>query len=401
MRKLLFVLCLASVTLATPVFAQVTPGITVLLADSSHLVRGKRVGLITNHTGRDEKGRSSIDLLHAAPGVMLTALFAPEHGIRGSARGGATIASGVDEKTGVKIYSLYGATKVPTARMLDDVDVLVYDIQDVGARMYTYVWTMTLAAEAAKKANKQFIVLDRPNPIRSDVVEGRGIEKRYRSFTGLHDVPLRYGLTAGELAKYLIATRAIDADVIVIPMRGYKRSIWWEDTGLEWVAPSPNIRDTEAALLYPGMSFFEATNLSEGRGTDEPFRLVGARWLTDASEIARVMNAKALGGVKFSAVQRRIGRGEKFGGETIPMIRVTVIDRDKVRSSEIAALLLREIYLRHQKQFKWQAGAGIEELSGSIALRKAVESGGLDQLLASWRIESSRFRTRAEPFRLY
>jgi uncharacterized protein YbbC (DUF1343 family) len=401
MRKLLFVLCLASVTLATPVFAQVTPGITVLLADSSHLVRGKRVGLITNHTGRDEKGRSSIDLLHAAPGVMLTALFAPEHGIRGSARGGATIASGVDEKTGVKIYSLYGATNVPTARMLDDVDVLVYDIQDVGARMYTYVWTMTLAAEAAKKANKQFIVLDRPNPIRSDVVEGRGIEKRYRSFTGLHDVPLRYGLTAGELAKYLIATRAIDAEVIVIPMRGYKRSIWWEDTGLEWVAPSPNIRDTEAALLYPGMSFFEATNLSEGRGTDEPFRLVGARWLTDASEIARVMNAKALGGVKFSAVQRRIGRGEKFGGETIPMIRVTVIDRDKVRSSEIAALLLREIYLRHQKQFKWQAGAGIEELSGSIALRKAVESGGLDQLLASWRIESSRFRTRAEPFRLY
>ena len=149
------------------------------------------------------------------------------------------------------------------------------------------------------------------------------------------------------------------------------------------------------------MSFFEATNLSEGRGTDVPFRLVGARWLTDASEIARVMNAKALGGVKFSAVQRRIGRGEKFGGETIPMIRVTVTDRDKVRSSEIAAYLLREIYLRHQKQFKWQAGAGIEELSGSTALRKAVESGGLDQLLASWRIESSRFMSRAEPFRLY
>lgn len=401
MRKLLFVFCLASVTSVTPVFAQVTPGITVLLGDSSHLVRGKRVGLITNHTGRDEKGRSSIDLLHDAPGVRLTALFAPEHGIRGSARGGATIASGVDEKTGVRIYSLYGATNVPTARMLDDVDVLVYDIQDVGARMYTYVWTMTLAAEAAKKANKRFIVLDRPNPIRDDIAEGRGIEKRYRSFTGLHDVPLRYGLTAGELAKYLMATGAIDANVIVIPMRGYKRSMWWEETGLEWIAPSPNIKDTEAALLYPGMSFFEATNVSEGRGTDEPFRLVGARWLTDASDIARVMNAKSLGGVKFSAVQRRIGRGEKFGGEMIPMIRITVTNRDKVRSSEIAAHLLREIYVRHPKQFKWQAGAGIEELSGSPALRKAVTSGGLDQLLASWRIESSRFTSRAEPFRLY
>jgi uncharacterized protein YbbC (DUF1343 family) len=359
------------------------------------------VGLITNHTGRDAKGRSSIDLLHAAPGVRLTALFAPEHGIRGSARGGATISSGVDEKTGVKIYSLYGATKVPTARMLDDVDVLVYDIQDVGARMYTYVWTMTLAAEAAKKANKQFIVLDRPNPIRDDIVEGRGIEKRYRSFTGLHDVPIRYGLTAGELAKYLMAAGAIDADVIVVPMRGYKRSMWWEDTGLEWVAPSPNIRDTEAALLYPGMSFFEATNISEGRGTDEPFRLVGARWLTDASDIARVMNAKALRGVEFSAVRRSIGRGEKFGGETIPMIRIVVTDRDNVRSSEIAAHLLREIYVRHPKQFKWQAGAGIEELSGSTALRKAVQSGGLDQLLASWRNESSKFMTRTERFRLY
>lgn len=401
MRNLLLLLCLASVNPATSAFAQVTPGITVLLADSSHLVRGKRVGLITNHTGRDAKGRSSIDLLHAAPGVRLTALFAPEHGIRGSARGGATISSGVDEKTGVKIYSLYGATKVPTARMLDDVDVLVYDIQDVGARMYTYVWTMTLAAEAAKKANKQFIVLDRPNPIRDDIVEGRGIEKRYRSFTGLHDVPIRYGLTAGELAKYLMAAGAIDADVLVVPMRGYKRSMWWEDTGLEWVAPSPNIRDTEAALLYPGMSFFEATNISEGRGTDEPFRLVGARWLTDASDIARVMNAKSLGGVKFSAVRRRIGRGEKFGGETIPMIRIVVTDRDKVRSSEIASHLLREIYVRHPKQFKWQAGAGIEELSGSTALRKAVESGGVDQLLASWRNESSKFMTRTERFRLY
>jgi uncharacterized protein YbbC (DUF1343 family) len=401
MKKLLFALSLAGAFCPAPVSAQVTPGITVLLADSSHLVRSKRVGLITNHTGRDERGRSSIDLLNAAPGVRLTALFAPEHGIRGSARGGATIASGVDEKTGVRIYSLYGATKVPTARMLKDVDVLVYDIQDVGARMYTYVWTMALAAEAAKKANKQFIVLDRPDPIRNDVVEGSGIEKRYRSFTGLHDVPLRYGLTVGELAKYLIAKGAIDADVIVVPMRGYKRSMWWEDTGLEWIAPSPNIGDTEAALLYPGMSFFEATNVSEGRGTDEPFRLVGARWLTDASDIARAMNAKSLGGVRFSAVRRRIGRGEKFGGETIPMIHIVVGNRDEVRSSEIAAHLLREIYLRHPKQFKWQAGAGIEELSGSRDLRIAVMKGGIDSLLSRWRNDADAFNRRSTPFRLY
>jgi uncharacterized protein YbbC (DUF1343 family) len=381
--------------------AQVTPGISVLLKDSAHLVRGKRVGLITNHTGRDEKGTSSIDLLFKAPQVRLTALFAPEHGIRGSARGGALISSGVDEKTGVKIFSLYGDTKVPTSRMLDDVDVLVYDIQDVGARMYTYVWTMTLAAEAAKKAGKRFIVADRPDPIRADIVEGGLIDKRYRSFTGLHNVPLRYGLTPGELARYLVSSGEIDADVIVIPMKGYRRSMWWDETGLEWVAPSPNIRDTEAALLYPGISFFEATNVSEGRGTDLPFRLVGARWLTDAAAIVRVMNSKSLGGVRFKSVRQRIRRGEKFGGETIPMIRIIVTNRDHVRSSEIGAHLLREIYSRHPKQFRWQQGAGIEELSGSRDLRRAVEQGGIDSLLAKWRSESKRFSTNAASSLLY
>ena len=380
--------------------ARVTPGITVLLSDSLHLIRGKRVGLITNHTGRDENGRSSIDLLHAAPGVRLTALYAPEHGIRGSAEGGARISSGVDEKTGVTIHSLYGDTQTPTPRMLEDIDILIYDIQDVGARMYTYVWTMTLAAEAAKKAGKKFVVLDRPNPIRDDIVEGGSIEKRYRTFTGLHDVPVRYGLTAGELARYLAGIGAIDADITVIPMRGYKPSMFWEDTGLEWIRPSPNIRDAEAALMYPGISFFEATNVSEGRGTNEPFRLVGARWLTDAAAITRVMNSKKLGGVRFEAVTRRIGRGEKFGSETIPMIRIVVTNRDAVRSSEVGAHLLREIYIRHAKQFRW-SGRGIEELSGSRALRNAVESGGIESVLSGWRNESAKFSQRAAPFRLY
>jgi uncharacterized protein YbbC (DUF1343 family) len=381
--------------------AQVTPGITVLLADSAHLIKGKRVGLITNHTGRDASGRSSIDLLYSAPGVRLTALFAPEHGIRGSAPGGATIASGRDEKTGVRIYSLYGATRVPTRAMLDDVDVLVYDIQDVGARMYTYVWTMTLAAEAAKKAGKKFIVTDRPNPIRDDIVEGSLIEKRYRSFTGLHNVPLRYGLTPGELARYLVSEHEIDASVTVIPMRGYTRSMWWDETGLEWIRPSPNIRDEEAALMYPGMSFFEATNLSEGRGTDQPFRLVGASWLTDASDIVRAMNAKKLQGVRFETVRQRIARGEKYGGLTIPMVRVIVTDRDRIRSSEVAAHLLREIYARHPKSFRWQAGAGIEELSGSRRLRLAVEKDMIESLIDQWRTEAAAFNRKTEAVRMY
>lgn len=392
---------LTQMALKSPANApRVTPGISVLLSDSLAILRDKRVGLITNHTGRDENGRSTIDLLHDAPGVRLVALFAPEHGIRGSAEGGARIASGVDEKTGVTIFSLYGDTRTPTPRMLADLDVLVYDIQDVGARMYTYVWTMTLAAEAAKKAGKKFIVLDRPNPIRDDIIEGGSIERQYRTFTGLHDVPLRYGLTPGELARYLVGTGVIDADIAVIPMRGYKRTMWWDDTELEWIRPSPNIRDTEAALLYPGISFFEATNVSEGRGTDEPFRLVGARWLSDATAITRAMNAKRLGGVRFETVSRRIGHGEKFGGETIPMVRIIVTDRNTVRSVETSAYLLREIYQRHPKQFRW-SGRGIEELSGSRALRNAVERGGIDAILSRWRSESAQFAKRAAPFRLY
>lgn len=379
---------------------RVTPGISVLVTDSIHLIRGKRVGLITNHTGVDERGVSSIDLLHRAPGVRLTALFAPEHGIRGVAEGGAMIASSVDRATGVPIHSLYGVTKVPTARMLARVDVLVYDIQDVGARMYTYVWTMTLAAEAAKKAGKAFIVADRPNPIRGDILEGGGIEKSFRSFTGLHDVPLRYGFTPGELARYLAGVGDIDADPIVIPMKSYSPSLWWSETGLGWIKPSPNITDEEAALLYPGISFFEGTNISEGRGTAQPFRLVGARWMTSAPAIARAMNAKNLPGVRFEAVTRRIGRGQKYGGETIPMIRMVVTDRNAVRSSEVGAHLLREIYSRHSASVRFQP-RGLEELSGSRALRNAVQRGGVDALVGEWRAASRRFADRAREWRLY
>jgi uncharacterized protein YbbC (DUF1343 family) len=381
-------------------FFQVTPGISVLVTDSLHLIRGKRVGLITNHTARDERSRSTIDLIFNAPAVQLTALFAPEHGIRGAVAGGERIESSVDPATGVHIYSLYGDTRAPTPRMLENVDVLVYDIQDVGARMYTYVWTMALAAESAKKAGKRFIVLDRPNPIRGDIIEGGAIEQRYRSFTGLHDVPLRYGLTPGELAFYLVRTGQIAANVTVVPMKGYRISMWWDETGLTWIPPSPNIPDVEAALLYPGMSFLEATNVSEGRGTALPFRLAGARWLTDAPEIARVMSSKHLPGVRFESARMRIARGQKFGGEVIPIVRVIVTNRDSVRSAEIGAHLLREIYVRHRREFRWKED-GIELLSGSRALRSAVERDGVEKVLNQWHLEAQRFRDGIASYRLY
>src|SRR4051812_42513548 len=263
--------------------AGVVPGVEVLLTDSMHLVRGKRVGLITNHSGRDRKGTSTIDRLFKAAGVKLTALYGPEHGIRGVAKAGEKISSSVDSATGVKVYSLFGEVQVPTPEMLADVDVLVYDIQDVGARVYTYEWTLALTANAVKKP---IIVLDRPDPIRADRIEGNILDPKFASLVGQFPVALRYGLTPGELLRFLSGTKLINADVHVVPMKNYRRSMWFDETKIPWVNPSPNLRTADAELLYPGTVFFEGTTATEGRGTDAPFTLIGASWMTDNAGIA-------------------------------------------------------------------------------------------------------------------
>jgi uncharacterized protein YbbC (DUF1343 family) len=376
----------------------VVPGVEVLLSDSLHLIRGKRVGLITNHSGQDRRGTSTIDLLHRAPGVKLTALFGPEHGLRGAAEAGVHVASDVDSATEIPIHSLYGKDRVPTPEMLADVDVLIYDIQDVGARVYTFPWTMALSAAAA---GKPFIVLDRPDPIRADRVEGGVLQPKYRSFVGQFPVALRYGLTPGELLRYLVGTGQVKADVTVIPMKGYRRSMWWEETGLPWVNPSPNLRDLDATLLYTGTVFFEGTNLSEGRGTDKPFRLVGAAWLHDAGAIARELNAKRLPGVRFDSTSRTVAAGQKWGGEPIPMIEIIVTDRERVKPVEVGAHLLRAIYARHQKDWEWRA-AHLDRLAGTDALRLAVErEGGIEELLPRWEREAKEFERERAAYLLY
>ena len=378
----------------------VAPGIEVLLTDSLHLVSGKRVGLITNHSGRDRRGASTIDLLYHAPGVRLTALFGPEHGLRGTARDGEAISSTTDSATGVPIYSLYGQTNAPTAEMLRDVDVLVYDIQDVGARVYTFEWTMALSAEAAGKLGKRFIVLDRPDPIRGDRVGGNILEERFRSFVGQYPVALRYGLTPGELLRYLVGTGQVNADITVVPMRGWRRSMWWEDTGLPWVNPSPNLRSVDATVLYPGTVFFEGTNATEGRGTDKPFQLIGAEWLSDAGAIAREMNALALPGVRFDSTSRTVQNGSfKFAGKTIPMIELSVTDRNAARPVEVGVRLLRAIYTHHRPDWKW--GPSIDRLAGTEELRSAVEQGTIDALLARWTREADEFQARSRKFWIY
>jgi len=378
----------------------VVPGVEVLLTDSMHLIRGKRVGLITNPSGRNRAGTSTIDLLHKAPGVKLTALFGPEHGIRGAAQAGEKVESSVDSATGVKIYSLYGDVHVPTPAMLADVDVLLYDIQDVGARVYTYEWTMALSAQAAKAAGKPFIVLDRPNPIRDDRIEGNILDPKFASFVGQFPVALRYGLTPGELLKYLVGAKLVDADIHVVPMRGYSRSMWFDETRLPWLNPSPNLRSLDAELLYPGTVFFEGTTATEGRGTDAPFTLIGASWLTDNAAAANELNQLKLPGVRFDTATRTIeASAAKFAGQTIPMIQVRVIDRNAVLPVEVGIHMLRVLYARHPKDFQWRPS--IDRLAGTDKLRAAVEQNAVDALIADWRVQAKRFSELVQPYRIY
>jgi uncharacterized protein YbbC (DUF1343 family) len=378
----------------------VVPGIEVLLRDSLHLLQGKRVGLITNPSGRDRAGHSSIDLLYHAPGVRLTALFGPEHGLRGAAQAGVSVATTTDSATGIPIYSLFGPTQAPTPEMLSNVDVLVYDIQDVGARIYTFEWTMVLAAEAAGKAGKPFIVLDRPDPIRADRVEGNVLDPAFHSLVGEYPVAMRYGLTPGELLRYLVHAGLVHADVTVVPMQGYRRAMWFEDTGIPWVRPSPNLRDMDAVVLYPGTVFFEGTNVSEGRGTDRPFRVIGAPFLTDAGAIARELNARGLPGVRFDSTSRTIEPGFKFAGQTIPMIEVVVTDRERIRPVEVGVRLLAAIHARHRDEWRWRTPQ-IDRLAGTDALRAAVDSGSVDALLARWEREAAEFAQARTPALLY
>ncbi len=396
------------VGLASPLAAQsshagpVTPGITVLVRDSIHLIRGKRVGLITNHTGRDAAGVSSIDLLARAPGVQLVALFGPEHGLRGVAQAGEKVASSVDSATGVTIYSLYGNTKVPTPEMLKNVDVLVYDIQDVGSRTYTYAWTMALSADAAGKAGIPFIVCDRPDPVRGDIVAGAVLDTAFRSFVGQYPVALRYGLTAGELLRHLVRTRQVHATVTVVPMQGWRRDMWYDETGLPWVVPSPNLRTLDAAILYTGTVFVEGTNLSEGRGTDAPFQLVGAPWLTDAGAIVEALQARRMPGVRFDTVTRTIAAGQKHAGLTIPMVRITITDRNTIDPVQVGLTLLSAIRRRHAKDLVWRE-AFMAQLAGTKALIRAINESDASvvSLRVQWRRDAARFAAATRVDQLY
>jgi len=389
-----------SLSLSAQDAALVRPGIEVFLADVPTALRGKRVGLITNQSGIDRARRSDIDLIAQHPQLKLVALLAPEHGIRGTAAAGAKVEDERDPKTGIPIYSLYKSEdRGPTAEMLRDVDVLVYDLQEVGGRTWTYVSTMALAMQAAAKKGIPFVVLDRPNPIGGEIVEGALLDPAFKSFVGMYPIPARHGLTVGELATLFNQQHGIGADLIVIKASAWRRSEWLDQTGLPWVNPSPNLRSLAALTSYPGSVYFEGTNLTEGRGTDRPFEQIGAPWL-DAPAVAKVMNAMALPGVRFEAITMTVEpTAAKFPGQTIPGLRFIVTDREAYRPVRSSLLLIDRIRRRHPSEFAW--GKTIDRLTGSDKVRLAVDAGRLDRLLEDWDREAAAFRASSQRFFLY
>ncbi len=376
----------------------VRPGVEVFVEHPPAVVRGKRVGLITNQSGIDRQRRSTIDLLRASTELTLVALYSPEHGIRGIAE--TRVTSSVDEKTGLPVHSLYGETYKPTPRMLEGIDVLVYDIQDLGVRQYTYESTLALAMQAAAEKGIPIVVLDRPNPITGTILEGDILEPAYHSFVGIYPVLSRHGMTLGELAKMYNAEQRIGAELTVVPVEGWRRGTWWDQTGLPWVNPSPNIRRLEAAIHYPGTVFFEAINVSEGRGTDLPFEQIGAPWLKN-TEVVAAMNAMRLPGIRFETVAFRVAESaNKYPGQLLNGVRFILTDRDAYRPLATSLLMIDLIRRLHPDQFQW-ADSTIERHGGTARLRRAIESGTLPELLREWERDQAAFREKRAPYLIY
>ena len=380
----------------------VRPGIEVLLADSLHLVRGLRVGLVTNHTGIDSEGIPTIDRLDEHPEIDLVALYSPEHGIRGTVEAGIRVADEIDPDTGLPIHSLYGSTLKPTQAMLEGIDILLFDIQDIGTRYYTYVYTMALAMEAAGEAGIPFLVLDRPNPIGGLLVQGNVLEPDLASFVGMYPIPMRHGMTPGELAHLFRDEFAIQADLLVVPAEGWRREMLFPDTGLPWRAPSPNMPDIESALHYPGTCLFEGTELSVGRGTDRAFQWIGAPWL-DGEELARAMVALGLPGVDFHPVRftpANPGDG-KFDGVEVRGVRLAVTDPERYDPARTGVALVVEARRLSGDNWRWRA-EHFDRLAGTQQLRTGVERGeSLHDLTGIWQDQLDGFGQLRMPHLLY
>ncbi|NBB86783.1 MAG: DUF1343 domain-containing protein [Bacteroidetes bacterium] len=383
-------------------------GAAVAAADTFAVLHGQRIGLIGNHTST-VGDRHLADLLHEVPEVTLTALFGPEHGLRGTADAGASVADGRDPDTGVPIYSLYGETRRPTPAMLANLDVLVFDMQDVGARFYTYISTMGLAMQAAAEAELPFVVLDRPNPLGGTYVSGFVLEEEQRSFVGMYPIPIAHGLTTGELARMIRGEAWLEGleglDLTVVPMDGWQRSQRWDEGEAAWIPPSPNIPDAETAYLYPGTCFVEATAASEGRGTDAPFRLIGHPDL-DGAALAADLNDRSLPGVdvtaaSFTPTSRAGATVPKHRGTRVEGVELRVMDADSLDAVALGVHLL-EALLSHGGSAMLERPAWLDRLAGTPRLREALERGTpAASIIADWEDEVARFKEARSSYLLY
>jgi len=375
--------------------AHVLSGIDVLEAYGFRELSGRRVGLITNRSARDSAGRRTVDVLHGAAGPQLVALFSPEHGLEASAEG--KIASGRDSATGLVVNSLYGSTMRPTATMLAGLDALVFDMQDVGTRYYTYPTTMAYAMEAAAQNQLDFFVLDRPDPITAAMVQGPVLDADLTSFITYLPLPVRYGMTIGELARLFNAEKNLGARLHVVTMRRYGRAMWFDQTGFGWVAPSPNLRRLEQAILYPGVGMIEGANVSVGRGTATPFEVVGAPWI-DGTALANQLSARGLAGVRFEAATFTPSESA-YAGKTCGGIRLTITDRNLLDTPLLGIELMAALYRLYGSQFLIDHTLG---LIGSRASLDAVKAQTDPREIArSWTPALEDFRGRREPHLLY
>ncbi|NBV21702.1 MAG: DUF1343 domain-containing protein [Proteobacteria bacterium] len=374
--------------------APVLNGIDVLAKNQFGPLRGLKLGLITNHTGQDRARNATIDLLHAAPGVSLVALFSPEHGIRGALD--EKVSDSRDEKTGLPVFSLYGVRRSPTPEQLAGLDALVFDIQDIGCRFYTYPATLINCLEAAAKAKKKFIVLDRANPIGGVAVEGPLLVGT-NSFVAWHPVPLRHGMTLGEVARMVNAERGFNADLTVIPVEGWSRAQWFDELGQPWTNPSPNMRSLTAAALYPGVGLLE-TAISVGRGTDTPFEIVGAPYVTNDVRVAAELNRAALPGVRFYPV-RFTPTASTFKDQPCGGVRIVLTDRGACNAVDVGLTIATTLQRLHGKNF---AVDKMQVLLREPAVLAGIKAGkSVAELRAGWAADLEAFKKRREPFLIY
>ncbi len=386
-------------------------GIDVLLDSKLEIIQNQRVGLITNQTGVDANGTHVIDLLYRAPGVKLVALFAPEHGIRGDVEGGDTINDQKDPQTGVPIFGIYGATNKPTPAMLANIDVLVFDIQDVGTRFYTYISTMSLCMEAAAENNIHFVVLDRPNPITGVMVEGPVLEKEYTSFVGIHPIALRHGMTIGELARLFNEegwlANGVRCRLTIIPLLNWDRRCWYPELGWRWIKPSPNMTSPTTALLYPGIGLLEACNVAEGRGTLRPFETIGAPWL-DHVALAELLRKENIPGIECDTTSfipidlPGIAMNPKFEGQRCNGLSFTITDPHRFPAVSFGLHLICAIKKLHPDKFAWKSARSPLLMFGDDDTPRAIDEGkSAQEIIQSWQAKLDTFRLLREKYLLY